>query len=74
MAGGGTTGARVVPSGTYRGNAELAGVRGQGLGIPWPLLGCPCRLLDKVVGGPMVMDGRLRCLWKYLHTTFTSLS
>ena len=24
--------------------AFAGGVRGQGLGIPWPLLGCPCRL------------------------------
>ena len=37
-----------IPSGICRGNAEVAGVRGQGLGIPWPLLGCPCRLRGRL--------------------------
>ena len=28
--------------------AVAGGVRGQGLGIPWPLLGCPCRLRGRL--------------------------
>ena len=39
--------ARNTPSGTRRESAELClcwvGCTGQGLGIPWPPLGCPCR-------------------------------
>ena len=30
-----------IPNGCRHGKADLVGVRGQGLGIPWPLLGCP---------------------------------
>ena len=43
--------ARVTSSGTRRGSAEpcfAGGARGQGLGIRWPLLGCPCRLRGKL--------------------------
>ena len=37
-----------IPSGVRRGNAEVVGVRGQGLGILWPFLGCPCRLWGRL--------------------------
>ena len=52
-----------------------AAARGQGLGIPWPLLGCPCRLRGRIkisesrgcLGVPAVYDGGgislvVRCL------------
>ena len=37
-----------IPSGIRRGDAEVVGVRGQGLGIPWPFPGCPCRLRGRL--------------------------
>ena len=61
------------PSGTRRGNAELAGVWGQGLGIPWPLLGCPCRLRRRFhiqestcrgFGAPCIWRSVYGCVWK----------
>ena len=50
MARGGSTCARNAPSGTRRGSAELGRCWGQGLGIPWPLPGCACRLQVKHTG------------------------
>ena len=39
---------QVAPAVEVLSRAAAGGARGQGLGIPWPLLGCPCRLWGRL--------------------------
>ena len=58
---GGTSTLSMLSGIRRRGNAELAGLRGQGLRIPWSLLGCHCVNIfyEHLCSGSLVQ--RLRC-------------